>query len=127
MLSNQAFKKFKKYGIVGIGTNVINYIIFLGMIWANIEPVLASGLCYVLGVTMSYYFNRRWTFQSKSSHRQDILRFLFAYGTGFILTIVSMNILTVLLHPEIAQILTICIIAVCIYIALHCLKFGEKV
>ena len=123
----QTFRQFKKYGIVGIATNVTNYIVFLGMLWANIKPVLASGLCYVLGVTMSYYFNRHWTFQSKSSHRHDILRFLLAYGIGFILTIVTMSILTVLLHPEIAQILTICIIAVSIYLLIDLLKFGKEV
>ena len=127
MLLKQGFRKFNKYGIVGIGTNVTNYIVFLGMLRANIEPVFASGLCYVLGITISYYFNRRWTFQSESSHFHDISRFVFAYGVGFIMTIICMNILTGLLQPEIAQILTICIIAVFIYMALHFLKFGGKI
>lgn len=127
MLSIQTLKKFNKYVTVGIGTNVTLYFVFLGLIWATIEPVLASGLCYILGVTLSYYFNRRWTFQSESSHRQDISKFFFAYGMGFTITIISMNILTVFQHPEMAQILTIGIAAISIYIALHLLKFGQKV
>jgi putative flippase GtrA len=127
MLSHNALKKFNKYGIVGIGTNVTLYIVFLGLIWTTIEPVLASGLCYVLGLTLSYYFNRRWTFRSESSHRQDISRFLLAYGLGFIVTITSMNILIIFLNPELAQILTIGVAAIAIYIVLHLLKFGQKV
>jgi putative flippase GtrA len=126
MFSNQALKKINRYGIVGIGTNVTLYIVFLGLLWATVEPILASGLCYILGVTLSYYFNRRWTFQSENSHLLDISRFLFAYGIGFIVTIIFMNILTVFLNPEIAQVITICIAAISIYIALHLLKFGQN-
>lgn len=124
MLNKTAFVKLGKYGIIGILSNAFLYLVFLLLLWIDISPVLASGICYVFGVTISYVFNRKWTFQSERSHIKDVISFLSAYGIGLLVTLLSMYLMTYWIAPELAQIIVIGITAVTIYIALHIFKFG---
>ncbi|MFV0359657.1 GtrA family protein [Tropicimonas sp.] len=114
-----------RYGAVGILTNVTLYLLFLLLVRLGLPPVPVSGLCYLLGVTMSYLLNRRWTFVSQASHRQDLPRFLAAYGVGLAVTLLSMTVLLIWTGPALAQFLTIGISAAAIYATLHVLKFGQ--
>ena len=96
-----------RYGIVGLATNVSLYVVFLLFLRLDLLPAIAVGLCYGLGVAMSYLLNRRWTFSSTASHRQDLLKFLLAYGIGLISTLLTITLLMVWLSPEAAQIINI--------------------
>jgi putative flippase GtrA len=125
--SRAAFFRLGRFGIVGIGTNISLYLVFLGLIWVNLDPVLASGLCYGLGVVLSYLLNRSWTFASQGSHSRDLPRFLLAYGAGLLITLLSMGMLTRWLNPAHAQLLTIGIAALTIYGSLHVFRFGKRV
>lgn len=118
--------RLARYGLVGLFTNGSIYLLFLAMIWTGMYPVLASGLCYGLGVALSYLLNRRWTFNSKGKHRQDIPRFLLAYGVGLIVTLVSMWGLIQIMVPELAQLVTAAITAGSIYTSLRILRFGHN-
>lgn len=114
-----------RYGLVGLLTNGSIYLLFLALIWAGLHPVLASGLCYGLGVTLSYLLNRRWTFDSQGQHRQDLPRFILAYGIGLLVTLVSMWGLIQIMAPEFAQLVTAGITAGSIYTSLRVLRFGQ--
>ena len=114
-----------RFGVVGAGTNLSLYLLFLLLIWVEVKPVLSSALCYVLGVAMSYLLNRRWTFESNSTHRRDLPRFALAYVVGLFVTVVSMLLLVTPLGPPIAQVVTIGVTALTIYGVLHMLRFGQ--
>jgi putative flippase GtrA len=117
--------RLTRYGVVGLVTNAVVYVIFVIMIWFGMKPLLASGLCYAIGLTLSYLINRRWTFDSTGNHSSDLPRFLAAYGLGLGVTLLSMTILLGFLIPQLAQLVTIVITAVAIYIFLHLFKFGN--
>ena len=89
------------------------------------QPVAAAGICYVLGVAMSYLLNRRWTFASTDSHWRDIAKFLCAYGLGLVSTMLTLSLLLRVLPPASAQILNIAITAIVIYGCLRMLRFGS--
>lgn len=116
-----------RYWVVGVVTNGSIYLLFLAMIWAGMYPVLASGLCYGLGVTLSYLLNRRWTFSSQRGHGQDLPRFVLAYGIGLLVTLVSMWGLIRIMMPELAQLVTAVVSALSIYASLRFLGFGQTV
>jgi len=101
------------------------YLIFVTFIRTGLSAVWAAGLCYGIGLMISYVFNRRWSFQSTATHRSDLLRFLFAYGAGLVATIVFINVLTMFIRPEIAQIFNIVLTAVVIYSCLKLNGFGR--
>lgn len=118
-------KSFLRYGIVGIGSNLLVYCIFLAFIWTGVPAVSAAAICYGIGLAVSYVFNRRWSFESTASHGSDLVRFLIAYGLGFVATLLFITVLTVFLGPETAQILNIGLTALVIYTCLRVSDFGN--
>lgn len=121
---NREAEKFSKYGVIGLGTNSLLYFLFIGLVMIGIHPVTTAGLCYILGLLLSYVLNRRWTFSSTNAHHHDLPRFLVAYGAGLATTLVTIVILIRWLPPSIAQIINIGITAVVIYTMLRVLQFG---
>lgn len=119
-------RRLSRYGVVGIATNLSLYLLFLLFLHCGLIPTVAAGVCYGLGVVMSYQLNRRWTFSSTDSHRQDLPKFLLAYGIGLISTLSMIMFLTLWLPPELAQILNIGITALVIYGSLRLFHFGRQ-
>ena len=119
-------KSLYRYGLVGIASNLAVYCIFIALIWGAIPPIWATAICYVIGLSISYLANRRWSFESTADHRSDLLRFLLAYGAGFAATLGFISVLTLFLRPEIAQVINIGLTAMVIYICLQLFGFGRK-
>ena len=120
------YYKLYKYGITGVVTNVILYLIFILNLHFNIPAVSATTISYLLGALISYSINRRWAFLSKESHRKDFSKFITAQGIGLICTIIIITLLIRWIPAEIAQIINIGITAPIIYVSLRLLKFGEN-
>lgn len=119
-------RRFSRYGIVGLGTNLSLYLLFLLLLRLAVSPVAAAGICYVLGVAASYLLNRRWTFASTDTHLRDLAKFLCAYGLGLASTMLTISLLLRILPPAWAQLLNIAITAVVIYGCLRMLRFGSE-
>lgn len=119
--------RLSRYGIVGLATNLLLYVLFLLLIGLDVSAVTAAGLCYVTGVCISYFLNRKWTFGSGASHGRDLPKFLLAYGIGLCSTLVTIGILIRWLPPELAQILNVGLTAMVIYASLLALRFGASV
>lgn len=116
--------RLARYGATGVLSNAAVFVVFLLLIWLGVPPIWASSLCYGLGVTISYIVNRRWTFASQGSHLSDMPRFLVAYGLGLGVTLISMFSLLKVMNPAPAQLITIGITALAIYVFLHMFRFG---
>ncbi len=114
-----------RYGLVGIGSNLVVYCVFVVLIWGAVPPVWAAAICYVFGLGISYLANRRWSFESTAGHRSDLVRFLLAYGVGFVATLGFIFVLTQFLRPEVAQFLNIGLTAAVIYSCLRLFGFGK--
>lgn len=119
-------KRLSRYGIVGIATNLLLYVVFLLLLYLGVDPVVDAGICYLLGVSLSYILNRRWTFDSRNTHKKDLPKFLLSYGIGLISTLLTITVLMQFLPTEIGQLLNIAITAVVIYGCLKLTGFGKK-
>jgi len=115
-----------RYGFVGLATNGALYLVFIALLRLGVGPTVAAGLCYALGVALSYLLNRRWTFASDASHGRDLPRFLLAYGIGLVSTMATITLLLRWLRPELAQVLNIAITALVIYASLRLARFGQR-
>ncbi len=118
--------RITRYGIVGVMTNLFGYLIFLAFLSTNMLPVLATGITYLIIVAAGYYANRRWAFRSGSTHSRDVPRYLLAYGIGLIVALGVMQVVSMILHPAIAQIIAIILAAIAIYCSLEILRFGKS-
>lgn len=119
-------KRIGRFSIVGIGVNASLYLLFLALVWTGLPAVAVSAFCYVLGVGMSYVLNRRWSFESRADHRQDLPRFLTAYGSGLVVAITSISLLVGPFGPALAQLVTIAAAAATTFGMLHVLRFGAE-
>ena len=118
-------KSLFRYSVVGVASNLAVYIVFVVFIWLGLSAIWAAGLCYGIGLTISYVFNRRWSFESTATHRADLMKFCFAYGVGLLATLAFITLLTMFLRPEIAQILNVGMTAIVIYLCLKLTRFGK--
>ena len=75
--------KIVRFGVVGVSNAVLSF----GVFWSAHHLMPAAGaqcLCYVVGMLWSYYWNRRWTFQSQGRVASEAGRF-FTLQIGFML------------------------------------------
>ena len=59
-----------KYALVGVSNTLIDaaaYYVLTRWLWLGSLPVLAKGIAYAVGMTNSFYWNRNWTFKSRSN------------------------------------------------------------
>jgi putative flippase GtrA len=119
-------QRLYRYGVIGIASNGSLYLLFVLLLHFDLAPPVAAGVCYGLGVMMSYVLNRRWTFSSADSHCRDLPKFLIAYGVGLVSTLLTITLLILWLPPELAQIVNIGLTALIIYGCLRLSRFGQK-
>ena len=64
-----------RFGVVGVS----NLVVSLGAFWSAHRALPASaaqGIAYTIGTVWSYYWNRRWTFQSQGKVASEASRFV---------------------------------------------------
>ena len=91
---------FIRFIVVGVGSNVLNYAIYLVLCWLGFPVSAASSLGYLAGLINSYLMGRKWVFKKdkpKNSGKLDpleILRFCLIYsvgGIGMVCIIAGLN------------------------------------
>jgi putative flippase GtrA len=117
--------RFMRYGVVGATSTALLYVVFLALVEASIDPVVAAGACYPPGVALSYLGNRRFTFASQQTHRSDLPRFLIAYGAGFISTLGVLATALIWMAPALAQLVNIAVTPIVIYSTMRLVGFGR--
>lgn len=79
-----------RYGIVGVASNVVGYILYLVLTAAGVEHKLAMTLMYMVGVAQSFLFNKRWSFDNNGSHNHAFVRYVMSYGFGYIVNLTAL-------------------------------------
>ena len=72
-----------RFGVVGVSNTAIGF----GAFWTAhrvVPAAAAQGIAYTLGTLWSYYWNRRWTFQSQGKVASEAGRFI-SLQIGFML------------------------------------------
>lgn len=96
-------KELFKYGIGGILTTVVNYIVYFGLGCVRVDYLVANTLAWAVAVIFSYWINRKVVFGSKGSWCREFVSFV----ATRILTLGAENLL--------------------LYLAVEQLKLGEFV
>lgn len=91
-------RQFLKYAVVGVASNVAVYIVYLLLAATIFEPKIAMTISYALGVFLSYLFNRRWTFKYRGARGYSLMRYVMAYGFGYMINLSALLIFVDYLH-----------------------------
>jgi putative flippase GtrA len=68
---------------VGVGSNVINFVVYLLVYSIGVSLFAASAAGYLAGLFFSYHFGRIWVFGSKfDASKENVFRFVAVYAVG---------------------------------------------
>lgn len=79
-----------RYGIVGVASNAVLYVLYLAITAAGMEYKLAMTMLYMIGVIQSFLLNKRWSFVYDGSHRHTFVRYVICYGVGYIVNLTAL-------------------------------------
>ena len=98
--------KLIKYLFVGVINTIFGYTVILILMFIGIIPEISNFVGYLLGVGLSYFLNKKFTFKSNIDNKQGIIKFylsmLIAYILNLFVLIVTYRIFNI--NPYISQI-----------------------
>ena len=87
-----------RFGIVGLTSNIVLYLLYLVLVKISVDPKLVVTFLYVLGLSWTFLFNKRWSFSHRGDWGRAGVRYFSLYG-GLYLT----NILTLVLLVDLIE------------------------
>ncbi|WP_447891292.1 GtrA family protein [Pseudomonas hormoni] len=114
-----------KYGLIGISTNTIGYLLYLVATYIGITPILSMTLLYILGATIGFIGNRRLTFAYTGNILGSGIRYTLVHLAGYTLNLGILVIFVDLLgYPhQIIQAIAIFTVAVFLFIMFKAFVF----
>ena len=77
-------RQFLRYGIVGLSSNALLYFVYVGLTEFGMGSKLAMTSLYVLGISQTFIFNKRWTFDHSGSSGKAFRNYALLYVFGYI-------------------------------------------
>ena len=68
-----------RYGLVGLASNLAIYCIYLLLTYFGVEPKVAMTLVYMIGATIGFVGNRKWTFSHQGDAVHSAIRYMIAH------------------------------------------------
>ncbi len=98
--------KFVLIGGLAVLTDLACYYIFLNLIPADAfsppldNEAVSKTLSFLCGLSVTYWFNKRWTWRRKGRDNGRLMRFLLVYGMSLLLNVGINSGLLHLLHTQ---------------------------
>lgn len=70
--------KFSRFSVIGAANTVIDFVVFTGLVWFAVAPLLANVIAWAVAVSFSFVANSRWTFVRNTDvgRARQMLRFV---------------------------------------------------
>jgi putative flippase GtrA len=107
-----------RYGIVGVLSNVVAYLLYIGITTAGMEHKLAMTLVYALGMAQAFLFNKRWTFGHDGALKSAFARYCASYAFGYVVNLSVLYLLVDCLGyaHQVVQGAMICVLAAMLFL-----------
>lgn len=80
-----------RYLIVGGSTNLALLALYAGLTALGIHEVTASSIGYATGIVVTYVLNKGWSFRDQSAHHTAFVKYVVAYGAGYVVQIAVLS------------------------------------
>lgn len=87
MIDATTRRQFLRYATVGVASNLLLYLAFLGLTAMGMEHKIAMTVLYVSGVLITYLANRDWSFNHNGMTHTAFVRYVIAYVLGYLLNL----------------------------------------
>ena len=115
-----------RWGIVGLLTNVIDYLMFVNLYGAIESVFLANLISATVATSINYFAHHRWTFKSDQNHSKSGAKYLINLAFWWLISTSIIKILVVLdFDPKIAKLLPLFVIVPVNYFVLNYLVFKK--
>jgi putative flippase GtrA len=116
-----------RWMLVGLITTATDYLIFISLYGLINSVVVANFISGFVSTSINYYTHYRWTFKSEQDHSKSGTRYLLILIFWWVVSTISIKALIVLeIHPKIAKLLPILVIAPINYFILNHFVFKKK-
>jgi len=76
-----------RFGIVGVTSNLMLYLAFLGLTRIGVEHKVAMSFLYFLGVLITFVMNKKWTFSHDGHLSFTIVKYISLYIFGYLINL----------------------------------------
>ena len=80
-------KQAVRFGIVGFASNMLLYLLYLGLTAVGLDYKIAMTLLYIVGVLQTFLFNKRWTFVHHGHLSVSLVRYISLYVVGYLINL----------------------------------------
>ena len=107
-------RQFIKYLSVGGISNLLAFVVYLGIVLLGFGPIASMTVVYVVAGSFSFVANKAWTFQSNASTGSAIAKYIFALVVGYMTNLALLSGLHygLGLPHQIAQLVGIGVVAI---------------
>jgi len=129
MLSNVTSVQVVRYGIVGFAQNGVAYLLYLLITWFGVDPKLTVSLMYPLSAAISYFGNKKWSFEYDGRLVSSSVRFIIAHIVSFSINLLFLYyFVDLLFYPhQIIQIIAVFTCAAFLFLSFKYFVFPKPV
>lgn len=105
-------KQIFRFLLVGFLNTILSYIVYISLLYLGIYYILALLISYIVGITNSYTYNKKWTFKSKGGSKREFSKFVLVYGITFSVNsfLLLLFVEKLMLGPNIGQVFALSIV-----------------
>ena len=101
--------------------------IYIAITYAGMGHKLAMTLLFLVGISQTFFFNKRWTFKHQGYLQQTFVKYVVTYGLAYLLNLLSLVVFVDQLgYPhQLVQGIAVVAFAVMLFITLRVWVFGN--
>ena len=86
-------KQFLRYAVVGLISNLLLYLAYLLITQRGVGYKTTMTLLYAVGVSLTFVFNKNWTFSYQGHVTKAFIAYVLIYALGYVLNLVVLYVL----------------------------------
>ena len=94
LLKREVSRQFYKFALVGTECAVLNYLVFLILVYhLSVNYLISAGLGALFGIAFGFVFNKMYSFNSKRDVKVEVIPYFLVYLTSFLFMIIALRIM----------------------------------
>ncbi len=98
--------QFVKYNLVGIVNTTIGFSIIFSLMFLGVSAIVSNAIGYAIGAVLSYYLNKKYTFNSNDDSKIQALKFFTILFISYGLNFITLQWLLDFMNPYISQLIS---------------------
>ena len=116
-----------RWGIVGVFTNLIDYLLFINLYGIVKSVLLANSISTSVSASINYITHHRWTFKSDQNHLKSGIKYLLnSIFWWLVSTSIIKALIVIDIDPKIAKLIPFILIVPLNYFVLNYLVYKKK-